>query len=176
MKQSEHAEKLCPIAQTLGVVGDSWTLLILRNCFTGTRRFDDFQQELGLTRHVLADRLKKLVVEDVLNRVPQKEHSNRFEYKLTPKGKGLYSVFMAISSWGNEWLFTEGQQPNGYQHKTCGQIMTPRMHCSECKEELIGADIEMHLSKHTLEKSKALSQQQVIERFGFIPPGLKGFK
>ena len=172
MKQSEHAEKLCPIAQTLGVVGDSWTLLILRNCFMGTRRFDEFQQELGLTRHVLAERLKKLVATDILNKVPQKDHASRFEYRLSAKGKGLSPVFMALSNWGNEWLFEDNQQPNAYRHESCGKDMTPKMCCSECGEELKGRDIKMHLSQHMLEQSQALSEQQVIEKFGFIPPEL----
>ena len=173
MKQSEHADKLCPIAQTLGVVGESWTLLILRNCFMGTRRFDDFQQELGLTRHVLSDRLKKLVSENILLKQPQKEHASRFEYRLSQKGKGLSPVFMALSNWGNEWLFEKDQQPNGYRHTSCGKDMTPTMCCSECGEELIGRDIQMHLSKHTIEENKNLSPPQVLEKFGFIPPGLE---
>ena len=169
MKQSEHAEKLCPIAQTLGIVGDSWTLLILRNCFMRTRRFDDFQQELGLTRHVLAERLKKLVAQGILVKVPQKDHASRFEYRLSPKGKALSPIFMALSNWGNEWLFEENEQPNAYRHNSCGKDMTPKMCCSECGEELVGRDIQMHLSQHTIEQNEMLSEQQVIEKFGFIP-------
>jgi len=173
MKQSEHADKLCPISQTLGIVGESWTLLILRNCFTGTRRFDDFQKELGLTRHVLADRLKKLVSENILLKQPQKGHSGRFEYRLSAKGKGLSPVFMALANWGNEWLFEKGQQPNAYRHTGCGKNMTPKMCCSECGEELVARDIHMHLSQHTLEQSKTLSEQQVLGKFGFFPSELK---
>lgn len=173
MKQSEHANKHCPISQSLGLVGESWTLLILRNCFMGTRRFDDFQKELGLTRHVLADRLKKLVSEGILLKKPQKEHSARFEYRLSPKGKGLSPVFMALGNWGNEWLFEKEQQPNAYLHTTCGKDMTPKMCCSECGEALVAREVKMHLSEHTIEQSKALSAQQVLVKFGFYPPELQ---
>jgi len=173
MKYIEHADKLCPISQSLGIIGDSWSLLIIRNCFMGTHRFDEFQQQLGLTRHVLADRLKKLVKEGVLDKVPQKIHAKRFEYKLSPKGKALSPVFMALGNWGNQWLTEDEQQPMYYHHKLCGQIMKPQMCCSECGELLESRDVKMQLSEHTIEQTENFSNAEIIEKFGFKPSHFK---
>ena len=85
-----------------GGTDDEWTLLLLRNCFMGVRRFDDFQQQLGLTRHILANRLKKLVEEAVLEKIPYGKSTSRFEYKLTHKGKDLYPVVLSLVNWGNK--------------------------------------------------------------------------
>ena len=143
MKLISHSDKPCGIAQTLGVLGDSWTLLILRNCFLQTRRFADFQQQLGLTRHVLAERLIKLVDHGILKKVPYGESGKRFEYRLTQKGVSLGPVFMALSSWGNEWLFEKGKAPIQYEHQECGQTMQAKMSCSCCGGAITGNNVKM---------------------------------
>ncbi len=84
----------CTIARTLSVIGDRWTLLVLRDAFLGTRRFDTFQASLGITRHRLADRLRKLVQHGVLRRERYQESPPRFEYRLTEKGHDLYGVIV----------------------------------------------------------------------------------
>src|SRR5262249_44962641 len=89
MKWSTLEEEQCPVARTVAVIGDRWTLLVLRDCFLRVRRFEEFQARLGVTRHVLADRLKKLVRYGVLRRVPYQERPKRYEYLLTQKGLDL---------------------------------------------------------------------------------------
>jgi len=98
MKWSDLETDTCPIARSLSVVGDRWTLLILRDCFIGTTRFDAFQQSLGLTRHVLADRLAKLVKAGVLAKDPYAK--GRYDYRLTRQGKALAPVLSALFDWG----------------------------------------------------------------------------
>src|SRR5690606_39530235 len=90
MRWEELDQQPCSLARTLAVVGDRWTLLVLRDCFLGIRRFDEFEKRLGITRHVLADRLKKLVDHGVLIRVPYQQRPLREEYRLTERGLALH--------------------------------------------------------------------------------------
>ena len=103
MKWNELGEINCPIARTLAIFGDRWTLLIIRNAFMRTRRFDDFQKQLGITRHLLAERIKRLVDSKIFEKVIYNESPKRYEYKLTDKGKALYPIIVSISTWGNIW-------------------------------------------------------------------------
>lgn len=100
MKWSDLDTASCPIARSLSVIGDRWTLLILRDCFLGKTRFDMFQQSLGLTRHVLAERLAKLVESGVLAK--EAYAKGRFDYRLTDQGKMLAPVLSALFDWGKE--------------------------------------------------------------------------
>ena len=100
MKWSDLESDKCPIARSLSVVGDRWTLLILRDCFVGKTRFDAFQKSLGLTRHLLADRLAKLVNAGVLKKQPYA--NGRFDYLLTTQGKALAPVLSHLFDWGKE--------------------------------------------------------------------------
>jgi DNA-binding HxlR family transcriptional regulator len=98
MKWSDLENDTCPIARSLSVVGDRWTLLILRDCFVGKTRFDAFQKSLGLTRHVLAERLAKLVEAGVLSK--EAYAKGRYDYRLTRQGKALAPVLSALFDWG----------------------------------------------------------------------------
>lgn len=130
MKWDDIGSLNCSIARSLALIGDRWTLLLLRNAFLGTRRFDDFQSQLGVTRHVLAERLKRLVEADILNK--EAYQPNRYEYRLTTKGRALYPVLLALTAWGDAFLDEGAGPPIHYHHKSCGKIMTPTMSCSEC--------------------------------------------
>ena len=99
MKWDEIGDQPCPVAKALSVLGDRWTMLILRNAFMGVRRFDDFQSSLGLTRHVLSDRLKRLVEHEILVKVPYVSRQQRFEYQLTEKGLDLYPILLSMMQW-----------------------------------------------------------------------------
>ncbi len=110
MKWQEVGEQPCSVGRSLSVIGDRWTLMVLRNAFLGTRRFDDFQSILGVTGHVLADRLKRLVESDILKRVPYRDRQERYEYRLTEKGRDLYPVLLALVAWGDKWM-DEGRGP-----------------------------------------------------------------
>jgi DNA-binding HxlR family transcriptional regulator len=94
----------CSIARALEVVGERWTLLIIRDVFLGRRRFDQLQESLGVARNVLTDRLNRLVEEDILERVPYSERPARFEYRLTDKGRELNVALTALRQWGDKHL------------------------------------------------------------------------
>jgi DNA-binding HxlR family transcriptional regulator len=141
MKWDELEEESCSLARTIGVIGDRWTLLILRECFLHIRRFEEFQSALGITRHLLAERLKKLVRTGILRRIPYQESPKRHEYILTQKGLDLYPIIMAIMHWGDTHTVDERGRPMLLEHKKCGKLFNPVMVCSECGEPLMAKEI-----------------------------------
>jgi len=136
MKWQDVGEQPCSIARTLSVVGDRWTMLILRNAFMGVRRFDAFQSILGVTRHVLSERLKRLTEHEILIKVPYVDRQERFEYRLTEKGLDLYPLLLSLVKWGDQWMDQGLGAPLEYVHQSCGKKFTPLMVCSECGEPL----------------------------------------
>jgi DNA-binding HxlR family transcriptional regulator len=144
MKWDELEEEPCSLARTVGVIGDRWSLLILRECFLRKRRFEAFQSSLGITRHLLAERLKKLVRFGVLRRVPYQDSPKRYEYILTQKGLDLYPIIMSIVNWGNVHMVDVRGRPLLHEHKTCGKHFDPVMVCSECGEKVLATQVHVH--------------------------------
>lgn len=136
MKWDDVDQQVCSVARALAVVGERWTLLLVRDAFKGTRRFDDFQRNLGVSRHRLAERLKALVEAGVLTKVPYRERPVRYEYRLTRKGLGLYPVLVSLSHWGDQWLSDDAGQPLIYWHSRCGKPTEPVLTCRECGDPL----------------------------------------
>lgn len=108
-RRTSLEDATCAIAQALDVVGDWWTLLIVRDAARGVRRFDELQRELGLSRKVLTERLRLLVEADVLTRVPYQERPVRHEYHLTARGRALLPVLVALQDWGDAWILGDGR-------------------------------------------------------------------
>jgi DNA-binding HxlR family transcriptional regulator len=106
--QPSHGET-CPVARALDLIGDRWSLLIVRDAFDGTRRFGDFQQGLGVARSVLADRLKRLVDAGILAVAPASDGTAYQEYQLTPQGESLFPLMVALRQWGERYLFQPGE-------------------------------------------------------------------
>jgi DNA-binding HxlR family transcriptional regulator len=131
----------CTIARTLSVIGDRWTLLILRDAFLGTRRFEAYQASLGITRHRLADRLAKLVKHGVLRRERYNNRPPRFEYRLTEKGHDLYGVIVAIAGWGDTHMPPRKGPPVERVHKRCGRVTTLRLTCAHCGDVVTARDM-----------------------------------
>ncbi len=131
MAPSPFAAMDCSIARTLDVVGERWTMLILRDAFYGIRRFDDFQRNLGIARNVLADRLAKLVDRGVLRKEQYEERPPRHEYRLTEKGRDLFRVLLAMAHWGDRWE-SEGDPLVTVTHHDCGEQIDVQPACSHC--------------------------------------------
>lgn len=153
MKWDALEEETCSMARTLAVIGDRWSLLILRDCFLRVRRFEEFESRLRITRHLLADRLRKLVRFGVLRRVPYQTAPKRYEYLLTQRGLDLYPVLIAIVHWGDVHMVDERGRPLIHQHKTCEKFFDPVMVCSECKEPLKAKEVHTHPGPGTLIES-----------------------
>jgi DNA-binding HxlR family transcriptional regulator len=131
----------CSVARALSVVGDRWTLLVLRDAFLGVRRFEELQAHLGTTRHRLADRLRKLVQHGVLERVRYAERPPRFEYRLTEKGRDFYPVIVSLTGWGDRWMAGEEGPPVELVHRRCGRKIAPALTCPACGERIGARDM-----------------------------------
>jgi DNA-binding HxlR family transcriptional regulator len=128
----------CTIQLTLDVVGEKWTLLILRDAFNGVRRFDDFRRHVGLSDPVLADRLRTLVQAGILTTRPYREPGTRTrrEYRLTDKGHDLFPVLIALKQWGDRYLSDPAGPPLEVRHGSCGALVDAVVRCRADHEEL----------------------------------------
>ena len=132
----------CSVARTLEVVGDRWTMLVLRDAFLGLRRFDDLQRDLGIARNVLSDRLGRLVEDGILERRRYQERPERFEYRLTERGIELWPAVVALMHWGDKHLAGEAGPPLVLAHKGCGGRVNDRRICETCGAELNARDVK----------------------------------
>ena len=135
-----HGRASCSIQASLDVLGDRWTILILRDAFRGVRRFDDFRKNLDIARPVLTERLKRLVDRGVLTRQLYCERPPRYEYRLTEKGIALSPALVALMRWGDEWL-SDGDAPTVLVHDACGHPLDQQFVCWECNETFTPYDI-----------------------------------
>lgn len=126
----------CSIARASDLLGDAWTILIMRDVVAGVTRFDDLARDLGLSRKVLAVRLSRLVEEDALVRRRYQEHPPRDEYHVTEKGRDLYPVLLALMSWGDRWYAGTAGPPVRIHHQSCGQDTAMVPACACCGEVL----------------------------------------
>jgi DNA-binding HxlR family transcriptional regulator len=142
MRWQDIGDMTCSIARALSVVGDRWTLLILRDTFLGTRRFENFQSSLGITRHRLADRLRKLVDNGILDRARYQERPARYEYRLTEKGRDLYPVIVSLVGWGDRWMAGKAGPPIELVHRSCGHHISPVLACPDCGVPISARDMQ----------------------------------
>ena len=122
MSRKRFDEMPCSIARTLDLVGDWWTLLIIREAFLGVRRFADFRDHLGIARNILSDRLRKLVAEGILTK--QAKEPRGHEYRLTDKGRDLWGVLTALRLWGDKWIYGSGKEPLIVRDRDRGAAVT----------------------------------------------------
>jgi DNA-binding HxlR family transcriptional regulator len=142
MKWNDLSSENCSLARALAVVGDRWTLLVLREAFLKVRRFEDFQSRLGIARRVLTERLTTLVENGVLEKVAYQQRPLRHEYRLTEKGLALYPVILSLVHWGDAHLGDDSGPPVIHRHKACGHDFRSVLTCSECGEALGARDVE----------------------------------
>ncbi len=154
MRWEELGDEDCSVARSLSVFGDRWTLLILRDCFMGIKRFDDFMNDLKLSRTILTDRLNKLVEHGVLKKEPYQEKPTRHDYKLTEKGLALHPVIMAIVQWGDTFYAENGEPPIIRTHKKCGHDFNAVSICSECREPIHPHDVKVRGNPNSVRKIK----------------------
>ena len=139
----------CSIARSLELIGERWTLLVIRDVFLGNRRFDEIQNSLGIARNVLASRLGRLMDEGILEKRPYQERPVRYEYFLTEKGLDLWPVLVALMAYGDKYELPEGAEPpTRILHKECGGAVNDRRICERCGAELDVRDARA-ISTHT---------------------------
>lgn len=142
MKWEDINTQICSIARTLSVVGDRWTLLIIRDVFMGLRRFSEIQSSLEITKHRLSDRLNKLQQDGIIEKRSVDPTKKRFEYFLTKKGLDLYPVLISLVQWGDRWESGQDGEPVRFRHSVCGELMRPHYCCDQCGAALNSSDIE----------------------------------
>jgi DNA-binding HxlR family transcriptional regulator len=143
MRAAELAQENCSIARPASLLGDPWTLVILRQAFSRVRRFEDFQSQLGISRSLLSDRLGRLVDAGILRREPYKDAiRTRHEYRLTQKGLDLYPALMALREWGDRYMADEGP-PLSIRHRDCGGTLHVHLGCDRCGEEVGPREAEL---------------------------------
>ena len=133
-------DQVCSIARTLEVLGERWTLLVIRDVFNGRRRFDQIQENLRVARNVLSTRLALLVDEGILEKRAYQERPPRYEYFLTEKGLDLWPVMVGMLHWGDRHLSEPAGPPMLIRHKNCGGTIDERGYCEECGKRLTARD------------------------------------
>lgn len=133
--------RTCSIWRALEVVGDTSALLVMQSAWLGVRRFDEFQARTGLLKSLLSDRLKHLVGAGVFDKVPYSERPLRHEYRLTPKGLGLYGTALMMLRWEKRWSKTPAALGIALRHTACGQDFEPVPTCGSCGEEISARDV-----------------------------------
>lgn len=141
MLGSDYGGQNCSIARSLELVGERWTILVLRDAFLGQRRFDQFQRSLGIARNVLAARLDRLVGEGILEKTPYRERPLRHEYRLTSKGLDLWPVIVELLRWGDRYAAPAAGPPIVIRHRDCGGDLGEHRICTRCGERLEVSDV-----------------------------------
>jgi DNA-binding HxlR family transcriptional regulator len=144
----------CSVAKSLELVGERWTMLVLREAFSGRRRFDEMAETLGVARNVLTNRLARLVEEGVLTKVRYQERPERFEYRLTEKGLDLWPVLISLMQFGDRYYAPDGP-PVMLEHKECGGTVDRHFTCERCGSRLGPADVRAHPGPGAVSRSAA---------------------
>ncbi len=141
MLKNDYDSQTCSIAGALEVVGERWSLLIVRDVMLGLRRFDEIQADLGIARNVLQTRLTRLQEQGVLERTPYQEHPPRHEYRLTAKGLDLWPTVYALMRWGDRYAAPDGGPATLVEHRGCGGTVDEHRICERCGERLSVDDV-----------------------------------
>ena len=136
-----YDDQTCSVARALEVLGDRWTLLVIRDAFLGVRRFDDFQRRLGVARNVLSDRLQRLTEEGLLERHRYQERPERFEYRLTEKGIDLWPTVITLMKWGDRYYAPPEGPPRVVRHRECGGEVTAHLTCDKCGASMTAREV-----------------------------------
>jgi|SRR5665213_373796 len=141
MLGNSYDSQTCSIAAALEVVGERWSLLIVRNVLLGLRRFDEIQGNLGIARNVLQTRLTRLLDHGVLEKVAYQQHPPRYEYRLTEKGLDLWPTIVALMQWGDRHAMLAAGPPVLLEHRDCGGAVDEHRLCEKCGARLSVRDV-----------------------------------
>lgn len=134
------------IKQALAIFSDPWAFAVLEELFFGVRRFDDFQRNLNISRSVLTRRLRHLQEQKIIDRERYSTRPERFEYRLTDRGRDMYPIFVSLQQWGERWLGGGGAEKLTLIHKPCGHKLEIEIACSHCREQVMAVDVRYELT------------------------------
>lgn len=145
---AQSGESVCPIAQTLAIVGERWTILILRELFMGSKRFEEFQMYTDMSPHLLSTRLKGLETDGIVKRVQYQDRPPRFEYKLTAKGLDLFPLIVSLKAFGDKWgeYGVKDEEAVQMTHTSCGHSTVLKLKCAHCAKDWSARDTSSNIS------------------------------
>jgi DNA-binding HxlR family transcriptional regulator len=143
MQRTVFSEMACSLARTVDIAGEPWTPLILRDLWLRRSRFEEIQDNLGVSRKLLSDRLATLVRAGIVEKRPYRERPRRHEYVLTEKGKELMQALLVLISWGDRWTAGSAGPPLLMRHKSCGEVAQADVRCSCCGEPLRADELRL---------------------------------
>lgn len=135
----------CSVARTLSIIGDRWSILVLRQMQLGVRRFDEFQSNLGIAPNILTDRLRMMVDDGIARRELYQSRPDRYEYRFTPKGRDLYGTILVVMRWGDKWV-SHDKPPLLLRHKLCQHDFHAVVACSECLQEIDPREVQYRMN------------------------------
>ena len=146
-RREKSVTTVCPVARSTEVVGDRWTLLVLRELYMGATRFEEIQIQTEATPQMLATRLKSLEADGMVERHPYQKRPLRYEYRLTEKGKAFYPVIQTLRTWGETWCKSKGEEVAvRFTHRKCGHEVGLDYVCPSCGEYVERRDLDAALS------------------------------
>lgn len=164
MRWQNLQDERCPVARATSVLGDRWTLLIVRDALLGVSRFEDFQARLGIARRVLSERLQMLVERGVLRKLRYSERPPRDEYRLTAAGRELLPVILTLSRWADRHMPHQGGTLLAYRHLGCGEIVEPGVACPACGEALDTGNVRAEPAMPDKEAERLLAHARPAQR------------
>lgn len=159
MPVSGIGKQTCSVARTVGLIGDPWTLMILRDLFLGSRRFDEFQIYTGASPHLLSVRLRRMADDGLIVARAYQDNPPRHEYHLTEKGIALWPVITAMREWGDRWNRAPGAPPVKVTHRGCGGLTHIHHSCEACGEEVDARALEVVLSTKAKAERRAMAER-----------------
>lgn len=151
MKKNEVSNMVCSIAKSVKEIGDTWKVLIVRELFLRNRRFEQIQNQTGMSSYSLATRLAELERDAIVERRAYQANPVRYEYFLTEKGIDLWPMMVALNQWGDHWHTEKGERPLRIVHKACGPASEPILVCSECGDPMHARDATTTMSNDSRE-------------------------
>lgn len=160
MRSNQIGELSCAIARAIGTVGDPWTLMIVREIFLGSRKFEDLLAQLRVSPALLTQRLKELVADGILSKRPYQDAPVRHEYHLTRKGLDLWPLMLALKHWGDRWGGWKGRPPAELRHRHCRSATGMKLVCECCGEPLTPFDVELRQREPMRTQRAQLQEEQ----------------
>jgi len=166
MRSSPLAKMTCTIARSVDVIGDPWTIMIMKELFLGQRRFGDIQMYTGMSphllsvrMHLLSVRMKKLEKEGVVQRRAYQQRPTRYEYRLTEKGIDLWPILVAFKDWSARWGRWSNGEPLTIRHKACSHVTALKVVCSYCDEPINARDVRQEMSTAMVKERARMAKQ-----------------
>ena len=156
----------CTIARSVDVIGDPWTIMIMKELFLGQRRFDEIQKYTGISPHLLSVRMRRLTKQGIVLRQQYQRHPMRYEYRLTEKGIDAWPILIALKDWSARWGKWPEGEPLKIRHKACDHVASLKIVCSHCAEPMNARDVRQEMSAAMVKERARMAKQATKRKAG----------